>query len=79
MKTELASAKYQLKLYREMILPTLTKTYDMAMLAYENNTGELFMALDARMNLQMAQMQYWDTMLNLLKLQAEYEKQVQIF
>ncbi len=79
MKSELTSAKYQLKLYKEMILPTLTKTYDVAMLAYENNTGELFMALDARMNLQMAQMQYWDTMLNLLKLQAEYEKQVQIF
>jgi hypothetical protein len=49
------------------------------MLAYSNNTGELFMALDARMNLQMAQMQYWDTMSNLLKLQAEYEKQYQIF
>lgn len=79
MKSELSSAKYQLKLYQEMILPALQKTYDIAMLAYANNTGELFMALDARMNLQMAQMQYWDTMSNLLKLQAEYEKQYQIF
>ena len=78
MKSELSSAKYQLKLYQDMILPALQKTYDIAMLAYANNTGELFMALDARMNLQMAQMQYWDTMLNLLKLQAEYEKQYQI-
>jgi outer membrane protein, heavy metal efflux system len=79
MKSELSSAKYQLKLYQDMILPALQKTYDIAMLAYANNTGELFMALDARMNLQMAQMQYWDTMSNLLKLQAEYEKQYQIF
>ena len=79
MKSELGSAKYQLKLYQDMILPALQKTYDIAMLAYANNTGELFMALDARMNLQMAQMQYWDTMSNLLKLQAEYEKQYQIF
>ncbi|MBC7388791.1 MAG: TolC family protein [Opitutaceae bacterium] len=78
-KTELSSAKYQLKLYKEMILPALQKTYDVAILAYANNTGELFMALDARMNLQMAQMQYWDTMSNLLKLQAEYEKQMQIY
>lgn len=79
MKSELSSAKYQLKLYQDMILPALQKTYDIAMLAYANNTGELFMALDARMNLQMAQMQYWNTMSNLLKLQAEYEKQYQIF
>lgn len=79
MKSEIASAKYQLKLYKEMVLPSLQKAYDVAMLAYANNTGELFMALDARMNLQMAQMQYWDTMLNLLKLQANYEKQAQIF
>lgn len=78
MKSELASVKYQLKLYREMVLPSLQKAYDVALLAYSSNTGELFMALDARMNLQMAQMQYWDTMLNLLKLQAAYEKQVQI-
>lgn len=79
MKTEIASAKYQLKLYKEMVLPSLQKAYDVAMLSYANNTGELFMALDARMNLQMAHMQYWDTMLNLLKLQANYEKQAQIF
>jgi outer membrane protein, heavy metal efflux system len=78
-QNELKSTKYQLELYRTMILPSLQKTYDVAMIAYSQNSGELFMALDARMNLQMAQMQYYEILLKVLMLQAEYEKQLQIY
>lgn len=78
-KSEINSSKYQMELYKTMILPSLQKSFDLAMLAYQQNTGELFMALDARMNLQMAQLQYEEVTLKLLLLQAEYEKQLQIF
>jgi outer membrane protein TolC len=78
-KSEIASAKYQIELYKTMILPSLQKSYELAMLAYQQNTGELFVALDARMNLQMAQLQYEEVTLKLLLLQAEYEKQLQLF
>ena len=78
-QNELKSTKYQLELYKTMILPSLQKTYDVAMISYSQNSGELFMALDARMNHQMAQMQYYEILLKVLMLQAEYEKQLQIY
>lgn len=78
LQSEIKSVKYQLELYKTMILPSLQKTYDVAMIAYAQNTGELFMALDARMNVQMAQMQHLDILLKLLTLQADYEKQLQL-
>lgn len=78
LSNEIKSAKYQLELYETMLLPALQKTYDVAMIAYRQNTGELFQALDARMNLQMAQMQYYDILSELLTLQANYEKELQI-
>ena len=79
LKNKISSAKNQIGLYDTMILPSLKKSYDFALLAYTQNTGDLFEALDARMNLQMAQIQYQETLLNLLTLQAEYEKQLQIY
>jgi len=79
LKSEISSAKYQIELYKTMILPSLKKSYDLAMLAYSQNTGELFVALDAQMNFQMAKIQYEDITLKLLLLQAEYEKQLQLF
>lgn len=78
-QNEIKSAKYQMELYQTMVLPSLQKTYDVVMIAYSQNTGELFEALDARMNLQMAQMQYYEILLKVLLLQTEYEKQLQIY
>ena len=78
-QNEIKSSKYQMELYKTMILPSLQKTYDVVMIAYSQNTGDLFEALDARMNLQMAQMQYYEILLNVLLLQTEYEKQLQIY
>lgn len=78
LKNEIHSTKQQVNLFNAVILPSLKKSYEFAMLAYTQNTGDLFEALEARMNLQMAQMQNEDTILKLLLLQAEYEKELQI-
>lgn len=78
-KSELTSTKKQLDLFKTVILPSLKKSYDLALLAYNQNTGELFQALDARMNLQMTQIQYEELLLKLLFTQAEYEKQLQLY
>ena len=79
LQNEIKSAKYQLELYETILLPAIRKTYDVTMIAYAQNTGELFQALDARMNLQMTQMQYCDILSELLTLQADYEKELQIY
>jgi cobalt-zinc-cadmium efflux system outer membrane protein len=79
LQNAIKSTKYQLELYETILLPAIKKTYDVAMIAYAQNTGELFQTLDARMNLQMTQMQYYDILLELLTLQAEYEKQLQLY
>lgn len=79
LQNEIRSIKYQLELYETILLPSIKKTYDVSMIAYAQNTGELFETLDARMNLQMTQMQYYDILLELLTLQAEYEKQLQLY
>ena len=79
LQNAIKSTKYQLELYETILLPAIKKTYDVAMIAYAQNTGELFQTLDARMNMQMTQMQYYDILLELLTLQAEYEKQLQLY
>jgi len=79
LQNEIKSAKYQLELYETILLPAIKKTYDVTMIAYAQNTGELFQALDARMNLHMTQMQYYDILSELLNLQADYEKELQIY
>lgn len=78
-QNEIKSTKYQLELYETILLPAIKKTYDVSMISYTQNTGGLFESLDARMNLQMTQMQYCDILLELLTLQAEYEKQLQLY
>lgn len=78
-KVEIASLKAQLKTYETIVLPSLRKTYELSLLEYSQNTGALFMALDARMSMQMASMQYLDITLKLLLMQAEYEKELQLF
>ena len=77
LKVQLANKKRQLKLYETGILPALTKNYKIVLLAYEQNTEDLFVVLDAIQNLQMIQIEYLDRLQELLLLQVEYEKQVE--
>ena len=77
LKIQLSNKKKQLKLYETGIIPALTKNYKIVLLAYEQNTEDLFIVLDAIQNLQMTQIEYLEQLNELLQLQIEYEKQVE--
>jgi outer membrane protein TolC len=76
-KTKIKFQKQQIKLYEETILPALQKNYQSLLLAYEQNTEELFMVLDAIQMLKMNQLAYLDQLQMLLTLQTEYEKEIE--
>ena len=77
LKTKINFQKQQLKLYEENILPSLRKNYQSSLLSYEQNTGDLFVVLDAIQMLKMSQLTYLDQLQQLLTLQTEYEKEIE--
>lgn len=78
LKIQIKSRKQQVKLYEETIIPAMKKNYESSMLAYEQNTEELFIVLDAWENLKLVQLSYLDQLMELLILQVEFEKQLEI-
>ena len=78
LKEQIRSKKLQLELYEKTIIPSMKRNYQTTLLAYEQNTEELFMVLDAWQNLKLVQMGYYDQLKDLLLLQVEYEKQLEI-
>ena len=68
------SKKKQLQLFEENIIPALKKNYQIMQLAYEQNTGELFELFDAWQTLNMTQIDYLDQLQELLNLQVEMDK-----
>jgi outer membrane protein TolC len=68
----------QLRLYESSLIPALRRNYQTTLLAYEQNTNELFMALDAWQNLKTAQLGYLDLLDDLLQLQVQYETVLEI-
>lgn len=77
-QSQIKNKKQQIDLYEKTIIPSVRKNYQVTLLAYEQNTEELFMALDAWQNLKVAQLGYFDLMNDLLQLQVQYEKQLEI-
>ena len=77
-KTQIKNKKQQMGLYEKTIIPSMRKNYQATLLAYEQNTEELFMALDAWQNLKVAQLGYLDLVNDLLQLQVQYEKQLEL-
>lgn len=75
---EIKNKKAQLALYENTILSSMKKNYQTSLLAYEQNTEELFMVLDAWANLKTSQLGYLDLLKDLLLLQVAYEKQLEI-
>jgi outer membrane protein, heavy metal efflux system len=75
---EIRNKKAQLALYQNTILSSMKKNYQTSLLAYEQNTEELFMVLDAWVNLKTSQLGYLDLLKDLLLLQVQYEKQLEI-
>lgn len=77
-KSQIKNKKLQINLYEKTIIPSLRKSYQTNLLAYEQNTEELFMVLDAWQNLKVAHLGYFDLLNDLLQLQVQYEKQLEI-
>ncbi len=78
LKIMLQSKKQQLEMYENNIMPVMKKNYELSLLAYEQNTEELFMVLDAWQNYKLIQLSYYDQLMELLTIQIEYEKQLQL-
>jgi outer membrane protein TolC len=78
MRTEIETKKRQIKLYESNIIPALRNNYKSMMLGYEQNTEELFMLFDAWETLNMTQVEYLDQLQQLLTLQVELERILEI-
>ena len=78
LQTQIQSAKRQLKNYDENIIPTYYKSYQTSMIAYEQNTEDLFVVLDGLKMYRMAKINEMEQLNTLLKLQTEYEKEMEI-
>jgi outer membrane protein TolC len=77
-QNEIQSRQKQIKLYEENIIPALKKNFQTMQLAYENNTEELFELYDAWETLNMTQLQYLDQLQQLLLMQVELERVLEI-
>ncbi|ASZ12749.1 TolC family protein [Chitinophaga pendula] len=78
MRAEMETARRQVALYENNILPALKRNYQSMQLAYEQNTEELFMLFDAWETLNMAQQQYLDQLQQVLMAQVQLEKVLEI-
>lgn len=77
MNTELSNLKKQYEIAQKSIIPALKRNYDTAVLAWQNNTGDLFVTLDAWEALNMAQIEALDKLQSVLAVQVEIEKQLE--
>ncbi len=77
-KVKIKNKKQQIELSEKVVIPSMRKNYETALLAYEQNTEELFMVLDAWQNLKLMQLNYIDQLMQLAELQIQYENQLEI-
>jgi outer membrane protein TolC len=78
MRSEIESKKKQVKLFEENIIPALRKNFQTMQLGYEQNTEELFELYDAWETLNMTQLQWLDQLQQLLLMQVEIERILEI-
>lgn len=78
MRDEIELNKKQLKLYEDNIIPALKNNYKAMQLGYEQNTEELFMLYDAWETLNMTQLEYLQQLQDLLLMQVEMERVLEI-
>ncbi len=78
LKADIGSKKSQLNNYRQNIIPAQQNNYRTALLAYDQNTGDLPTVLDGIRELQMARMEALDRLQELLQLQVAYERENEI-
>jgi len=78
MLADFEAKKKQVQLFENNIIPALKKNYQTMQLGYEQNTEELFMLFDAWETLNMTQLEYTDQLGQLLFMQSELEKLLEI-
>jgi len=78
MRNEIESKKKQVRLFEENIIPALRKNFQTMQLGYEQNTEELFELYDAWETLNMTQLEYLDQVQQLLLMQVEIERILEI-
>jgi outer membrane protein TolC len=78
MKNEIASRKKQIEVYENNIIPALRKNFQTMQVGYQNNTEEMFELYDAWEALNTTQLQYLDQLLQLLVMQADLEKILEV-
>ena len=78
MQNDIELKKKQIKLFDENIIPALRKNFQTMQLGYEQNTEELFTLFDAWETLNMTQLEYLQQLQNLLMMQIELEKILEI-
>lgn len=77
MNAEFLNMKKQYQITQDNIIPALKRNYDTAILAWQNNTGDLFVALDAWEAMNMTQIDALDKLKSILTTQVEIEKQLE--
>jgi outer membrane protein TolC len=78
LQNDIESKKRQLKLFEGNIIPALQKNFQTMQLAYEQNTEELFSLFDAWETLNMTQLEWLQELQELLVMQTELEKIIEI-
>ena len=78
MKSEILSRQKQIKLFEDNIIPALRRNFQTMQLGYEQNTEELFTLYDAWETLNMTQLQYLDLLQQVLLMQVELERILEI-
>lgn len=77
-KIKIKYKKQQIALSEKVVIPSMKKNYETSLIAYEQNTEELFMVLDAWQSLKLMQLNYLDQLMELVELQIQYENQLEI-
>jgi outer membrane protein TolC len=74
----ISTKKKQLQLFESNIIPSMEKNFKTTQLAYEQNTEELFELFDAWESLNMIQLDYLDQLQELLTLQVQMDRLLEL-
>ena len=77
LQTDLTLRREQTRAFERRILPALRRSYQATMLAYEQNTGQLFQVLEAWTTLKRTRLEYLDNLQQQLTQQIAYEKELE--
>lgn len=78
MQQDIVAKKKQVQLFADNILPAIRKNYQSTQLAYEQNREELFELYDAWETLNNTQLEYLNQLQQLLSMQVDLEKLLEI-